>query len=64
MTDDIDNKFSLDAKLALIRAGLSVTKLASKLGRPRQTVNSVVCGSVRFPRLRKKVAKALKIPYA
>lgn len=57
----LDNKFSLEAKLALVRAGLSVTKLAVKIGRPRQTVNSVICGITRFPRVRKQVAEALNI---
>lgn len=62
MPTAIDNKFSLEAKLALVRLGLSVAGLANKLGRPRQTVSSVINGSTRFPQVRKQVAKSLKLP--
>lgn len=56
-----DNKFSTAAKVALIVGGMTVTDLAKKLKRPRQTVSAVISGSERFPKLRKQVAKALKI---
>ena len=60
MPQDTDNKFSTAAKISLIKRGLTVTKLASELERPRQTVSAVINGSMRFPRLRQRVAKFLK----
>lgn len=54
------NSFSRAAKIALIERGLSVTELADKLKRPRQTVSAIVNGSNRYPKLRLIVAKHLK----
>lgn len=57
----IDNKFSIRAKTALIRNGLSATKLEAELNRPRQTISAVINGSLRFPLLRELIAARLKI---
>lgn len=55
------NSFSIDAKCALVRAGMSITALAGKVGHPRQTVSAVVNGSDRFPLVTQKVRRALKL---
>jgi len=60
MPPETDNKFSKAAKISLIKRGLTVTELATELERPRQTVSAVVNGSLRFPRLRRRVAQFLK----
>lgn len=55
------NKISTtDLKVALLRRGLSITNLASQLGRSRQAVSLTINGSERFPRVRDQILEAVK----
>lgn len=55
------NNFSFQAKVALIQGRLNVKKLAEKIGHPRPTVSAVINGSDRFPAVKDKVCRALKL---
>jgi lambda repressor-like predicted transcriptional regulator len=55
------NKFSAtDIKVALLRRGWTVSRLAAQIGRSRQAVSSTINGSTRFPRVRAAIQEALR----
>lgn len=55
------NKFSTtELKVALLRRGLTITTLASQLGRSRQAVSLTINGSDRYPRVRDQILEAVR----
>jgi plasmid maintenance system antidote protein VapI len=54
------NPFKARARHALVNADLTVTTLAERLGRPRETVSRAIHGAA-FPRVRREIAQALQI---
>lgn len=53
-------EFARRAKKALIDRGLSVTGLASRIGRRRDTVSTAI-HSARFPKVRAQIEKHLSL---
>jgi ribosome-binding protein aMBF1 (putative translation factor) len=60
VTPSDKNNFPSVARKRLIDLGWSVTVLAGKIKRPRETVSRAI-HSNRFPHVRKQVAQKLKI---
>jgi hypothetical protein len=54
------NKFARRVFVRLLDLNMSVSQLAEKIGRPRQTVSTAIHGQS-FPRVRKAVAETLGI---
>lgn len=54
------NKFpTRTVKVALMDRKWSVTSLATRIGRPRQTVSRAINGCARYPRVQRKVLEVL-----
>lgn len=53
------NNFPLEAKTKLLSLGWTVSDLARKLRRPRETVSVAIHHENKFPRVRAAVAKKL-----
>lgn len=60
VTPSDKNIFSVEARTALIKRGWSVSKLAQKARRPRESVSRAIHTN-RFPLLRRKIAKILNL---
>lgn len=44
----------IEIKILLLRAGLTITQLAARIGYPREMVSRTISGSTRYPELTKK----------
>jgi hypothetical protein len=60
VTPQDNHNFSKQSRIRLIELGWSVTDLAVKIKRPRETVSRAI-NTGRFPHVRKQVANRLKI---
>ncbi len=54
-----NKKTPTEFKIALLKSGLSTTKLAVKIGKSRQAVSGVINGSDRFPKVLTLIEGAL-----